>query len=298
MHMNAAVAAMPAPGTETAVATHQAEELVKEIGIPPCPAVLTDFIAESRRDEPDFRRLSHLINKDTALAASILKTINSPFYGLNKKAKTVQEALSLLGLRETTRLISGLLLRRAFASCDTPAMQEYWDTSARVAMLSAYLGRELAVAALDEAHTFGLFRDCGIPVLLIRYPDYGEMLAATACENDQRRSEMERARFGFDHAQVGATLAQSWHLPTEMWQTIRVHNGYDQAGFATDSKSKRHATLIALGLLAERLLLAHRGKYDPQHWTAEEAFVTQVLGSLDERLEPLASDIARIIAES
>jgi len=295
--MNAAVAAMPAASTETAVATHQAEELIKEIGIPPCPAVLTEFIAESRRDEPDFRRLSHLINKDTALAASILKTINSPFYGLNKKAKTVQEALSLLGLRETTRLISGLLLRRAFASCDTPAMQEYWDTSSRVAMLSAYLGRELAVAPLEEGHTFGLFRDCGVPVLLIRYPEYASMLTETAFQNERGRSESERARFGFDHAQVGATLAQSWHLPNEMWQAIHVHLGYDAANFAADSKTMRHAKLIALGLLAERMLLTHRGKYDSQQWTTEEAFVTQVLGPLDERLEPLVSDIARIIAE-
>ena len=295
--MNAAVAALPAAGTDTSVATHQAEELIKEIGIPPCPAVLTEFIAEARRDEPDFRRLSHLINKDTALAASILKTINSPFYGLNKKAKTVQEALSLLGLRETTRLISGLLLRRAFASCDTPAMQDYWDTSSRVAMLSAYLGRELAVAPLEQGHTFGLFRDCGIPVLLIRYPEYEAMLTETACQNERRRSEMERARFGFDHAQVGATLAQSWHLPNEMWQAIHAHLGYDTADFATDSKSMRHAKLVALGLLAERMLLTHRGKYDSQHWTTEEAFVAQMLGPLDDRLEPLASDIARIIAE-
>ncbi len=297
--MKAAVAAaISVADTETAVTTRHTEGLIKEIGIPPCPAVLTDFLAESRRDEPDFHRLSHLINKDTALAASILKTINSPFYGLKKKAKTVQEALSLLGLRETTRLISGLLLRRAFASCETPAMQEYWDTSSRVAMLSAYLGRELAVAPLEEGHTFGLFRDCGIPVLLIRYPEYEKMLAETACQGEQRRREMERERFAFDHAQVGATLAQSWHLPSEMWQAIGAHVTYIGAESVTDPQHKHRATLIALGLLAERLLLAHRGKYDSQHWTAEEAFVTEVLGPTDERVAPLAADIARIITES
>jgi len=82
-----------------------------------------------------------------------------------------------------------------------------------------------------------------------------------------------------------------------MWQAIQVHLGYGAADFATDSKTVRHAKLIALGLLAERLLLTHRGKYDSPQWTTEEAFVTQVLGPLDERLEPLASDIARIIAE-
>jgi len=83
----------------------------------------------------------------------------------------VQDALALLGLRETSRLIAGLLLRRAFASSESPAMYEFWDASARIAMIAAYLARELAVARLDEAHTFALFRDCGVPVLLARYPE-------------------------------------------------------------------------------------------------------------------------------
>ncbi|RPI43738.1 MAG: HDOD domain-containing protein [Betaproteobacteria bacterium] len=298
--MHAAVAAMPAPApsTETAVVSHTADELIKEIGIPPCPTVLTEFIAETKREEPDFRRLSHLVNKDTALAASILKTINSPFYGLGKKARTVQEALTLLGLRETTRLISGLLLRRAFASYDAPAMQEYWDRSSRVAMVSAYLARELEAAPLEEAHTFALFRDCGIPVLLIRFSDYEEMLAQTRNENERRRSDMERLRYGFDHALVGATLAQSWHLPSETWQAIRIHNGYETPDFAADERNERSARLIALGLLAERLLLTHRGVYDANVWSVEEAFVTEVLGALDERLAPLGNDIARIIEQS
>ena len=297
--MRAAVAAMPAPDTDTdtVVATHSADALIKEIGIPPCPAVLVDFLAEARRDEPDFRRLSHLVNRDTALAASILKTINSPFYGLSKKAKTVQEALALLGLRETTRLISGLLLRRAFASCDTPAMQVYWEVSARVAMVSAYLARELHVAPLDEAHTFGLFRDCGIPVLLIRYPDYEQLMAETRGENEHRRSEMERTRYGFDHALVGATLAQSWHLPSEMWQAIRMHNSYDRTDDNAPSIPKRFATLMALGLLADRLVMTHRNMYDAQQWSAEERFVTDTLGVMEDRLTPLAGDIAKILAE-
>ena len=148
----------------TDVVSPATAELIKEIGIPPCPAVLAEFMAEANREEPDFRRLSHLINKDVALAASVLKTINSPFYGLTRKARTVQDALALLGLRETSRLIAGLLLRQAFASSQSPAMYEFWDSSSRIAMIAAYLARELDVARLDEAHTFALFRDCGVPV--------------------------------------------------------------------------------------------------------------------------------------
>jgi len=270
-------------------------ELIKEIGIPPCPAVLAEFMAEANRDEPDFRRLSHLINKDVALAASVLKSITSPFYGLARKARTVQDALALLGLRETSRLIAGLLLRRAFASSQSPAMYEFWDTSSRVAMIAAYLARELDVMRLDEAHTFALFRDCGVPVLLTRYPEYESLLAMTRCENERRRTEIERSRYGFDHTLVSATLAQTWHLPAELWQAIRVHALYDRPDFDREPHFACAAPLIALALLAEQLHRIHRGTYDSAVWASEERFINETLGPVNDSLEPLGNDIARLL---
>lgn len=295
--MDAAVQT-PESHLRTDVTTPAAAQLIKEIGIPPCPAVLAEFMAESSRDEPDFRRLSHLINKDVALAASVLKTINSPFYGLTKKARTVQDALALLGLRETSRLIAGLLLRRAFASSQSPAMYEFWDASSRIAMIAAFLARELEATRLDEAHTFALFRDCGVPVLLTRYPEYEDLLAETRCENEARRSAVERTRYGFDHALVSATLAQSWHLPSDLWQVIRIHNTYDEPGFRDQPDAHRAGKLIALGLLAEQLHRIHRGTYDAVVWIAEELFIDAMLGPVTERVDELVNDIARILEQS
>ena len=295
--MDNAVADFPSNAieTETEVVSVQTAQLVKEIGIPPCPTVLADFTAEASKEEPDFRRLSHLINKDVALAAAVLKTINSPFYGLSRKARTVHDALILLGLRGTSQLIAGLLLRKAFASSKSPAMFDYWDSSAKIALVSGYLARELEAEKLEEAHTFALFRDCGVPALLARYPEYEQMLAATRMETEQRRSEMERAQLGFDHAMVGATLAQSWHLPNETWQAIRAHDDYRRPGFRDDPSTGAFAGRIALALLAERLHRAHRGTFDEDAWVGEDAFIAEVLGPLDDRLAPLRNDIGRIL---
>jgi HD-like signal output (HDOD) protein len=297
MSIAVAVAVAEPDPAATQLLSPQADELIKEIGIPPCPVVLAEFLAESSRDEPDFRRLSHLINKDVALAGSVLKTINSPFYGLTKKARTVQDALALLGLRETSRLIAGLLLRRAFASWQSPAMHEFWDASSRTAMIAAYLARELEAARLDEAHTFALFRDCGIPVLLARFPEYESLLTETRCENERRRSAIERERYGFDHALVSATLAQSWHLPADMWQSIRIHNAYDEPGFRELPDSEQAAPLIALALLAEQLYRIHRGTYDSVVWIAEELFINAQLGSVAERVDALGNDISKLLGD-
>jgi len=293
--MQAATAIQPHSPTSTSLSSPTAQELVKEIGIPPCPAVLAEFMAESNRDEPDVRRLSHLVNKDVALAAAVLKTVNSPLYGLSRKARTVQDALTLLGLQEAARLIAGFLLRQAFASFDSPAMYEYWDASARTAMVAAYLAREFGVAKLDEAHTFALFRDCGVPVLLARYPEYEKLLSETRGGNERQRIEIERADYGYDHAVVGATLAQNWHLPAEIWHAIRVHPSYCEPGFRGDAGAQPHVVWVALALLAEQLYRIHRGQYDADEWTAEDDFIAAVLGPVAERLEPLANDIATLM---
>ena len=71
------------------VLDREAEQIVKDIGIPPCPAILTKLMQEMREDEPDFKRIGKLIGGDVSLGAAMLKTVNSPFYGLNRKATSV-----------------------------------------------------------------------------------------------------------------------------------------------------------------------------------------------------------------
>ena len=96
--MDTAVATVSECAIETDEVSTEAAQLIKEIGIPPCPKVLVDFMAEAGKDEPDFLRLSHLINKDVALAASVLKTVNSPYYGLPRKARTARRTSSIICL--------------------------------------------------------------------------------------------------------------------------------------------------------------------------------------------------------
>lgn len=295
--MTAAVALSTDFSSPTETSIHSADQLIREIGIPPCPAVLAEFMAESHKDDPDLRRLSHLVSKDGALAASVIKTVNSPFYGLGRKARSVHDALTLLGLREASRMIAGFLLRQAFASSSSPAMYEYWDASSHIALIAAYLARELEVAKLDEAHTFALFRDCGVPVLLTRFPRYEELLTRTRASSERERIEAERLEFGYDHALVGATLAQSWFLPADVWHAIRVHVGFSESGFLSDERNERFAHVIAVALLAEQLYRIHRGTYDEQQWTVEERYIAAVLGPVAEALEPLAGDIARLMEQ-
>ena len=144
----------------------EAERIINEIGLPPCPAILTTLMREMRADDPDFVKLGKLIGSDVSLAAAMLKTVNSPFYGLRSKASSVQQAIALLGLRNVAQIVTGLLLRQAFSGGASEMLEEFWEVSSAVAVLSALLAREVRGKGRDEAYTFALFQD-GKPVYMM-----------------------------------------------------------------------------------------------------------------------------------
>src|SRR5215510_12304751 len=129
--------------TDLEVLSREAEGIAKSIGIPPCPAILTKLVRETRSDDPDFNRLGDLIGTDVSLAAALLKTVNSPFYGLRSKATSIRQALVLLGLRNVTNLVTGLLLRQAFPVNASAGMEEFWEYSTGIARAGACLARHV-----------------------------------------------------------------------------------------------------------------------------------------------------------
>lgn len=268
-----------------------AHQLIRN-GIPPCPAVLAEFMAESHRDEPDMRRLSHLVNKDAALAASVVKTVNSPFYGLGRKARTVIYAMTLLGLREASRMIAGFLLRQAFASSSSPAMYEYWDASSHIALTAAYLARELK--RRSSTKRIRLRSSAIAAYLLTRFPHYEKLLNATRCSSEPARS------IGAHRVWLRPCIGLV--PPSRRAGSCRPRSG-TRSGFtrvsanraSNDERNERFAHVIAVSLLAEQTHRIHRGTYDEQQWAVEERFIAAVLGPVAEGLEPLSADIARLM---
>ena len=238
----------------------EAEEAIKAVGIPPCPAVLTQVIREIRNDEPDFGRIGKLIGDDVALAAAMLKTVNSPFYGLSTPATSVRKALTVLGLETASRLVTRLLLSQAFLVSANPVMERFWESSSRIAELSARIARSLKAADADMAHTFGLFRDCGMAVLLRRFKDYAGIIDGTAIGATQRLTQVENDRYRTNHAHVGALLARSWLLPKPLCLAVLHHHDLDALTGTHAGVDRESIQLIAVAALAEKVYVMVAGE--------------------------------------
>lgn len=242
---------------------------LRDIGIPPRPAILEELDRELSKDEPDFIRLGHIISADVGLSAGLIKITNSPFFGLGKKVGTVQEALLLLGLRIVVNTIAGLALRQTFKH--VPMMDRFWSASAATARVSGALVHALGVkhhVRPEDAYTFSLFRDCGIPVLMIPFPqEYRDVLIDANNDAERPFTAVEDGRLGINHAAVGTELARNWCLPDEICEAIQSHHNAEQlVESSDDALPPRTARLIALAQLAEYLLQQHTGMMKSVEW--------------------------------
>ncbi len=282
--------ANPAPSVDALLETS-----MRDIGIPPRPTILDRIATEMQKDDPDFKRLATIIGADVSLSASLIKTANSPFFGFRSRVRSVSEALMVLGLDVASRAIAGIILRKVFPN--SLHLERFWDASARIARLSGWLAQKVTDHKLrpDDAYTFGLFRDCGIPVLLKRFPGYEKVLDQANRETDRSFTAIEDAQIPTNHAMVGCLLAQSWWLPEETCLAIRHHHDANVLETPSISPPLTSRYRIAIAQFAEHLIQRHSGLSHTNEWPKLGPGCLRLLGITEEEVDGVLADAIPVI---
>ena len=182
------------------------------------------LIRSVEQEDANADELSRLISTDAALTAHLLRLVNSSFYGLSRRIGTISDALMVLGFNLVRRTVTAAVLERPLLAYlhDSAAARAFW----RHELLCAALARHLAGRAKgngEVAYMAGLLHDVGRLVMLMQYPEQSDLLLQRRSEDDDGGLVVERELFGFDHAQVGGALLESWGLPEEMVQAAHQH---------------------------------------------------------------------------
>jgi len=253
------------------------DRIARELGIPPCPAILGRFSAEMHQPEPDMRKLAELIGADIALSAALLKLVNSPFYGLRTKATNAHQALSIIGLRAGANLVTGLILRQAFPAGGNALMQRFWDKSSAIAAAALVAARRVSGIDLDEAHTYALFRDCGMPVMIGKFNDYANVIDRLEHVPGAQVTALEQTNYQYSHARVGYALARGWLLPEPFCRAILYHHDFEKVASGRRETEPANRKLVAFGLLMEQLATLRAGGSVCPDWESGEQFVLETL---------------------
>lgn len=194
-------------------------QLLMNIDVPVQPEALFKLGALLTEEDVNLQAIAFLIENDMALAAAVMKAVNTPIYGVRGGVHSVQQAVNYMGMREIAAVTYEIGLRSVFPPA--AELQAVWDRACVRGLFMGRLAQEMYMDAWS-AHTAGLFEECGKAVLFKHAPDaYRAMLKAA--RNDVELLALEQQAFGTTHDAVGAKLCESWGLSPGAIASVRHH---------------------------------------------------------------------------
>ena len=236
---------------------------VRDIVIPPCPELLTELQVETRKADPDPAQITRIAGSDVAMAAALLRFVNSPMFTRARPARTVAEAVAMLGVGQAVAILTGFLTRNTIR-INSPLVEHFWETSTRRSLAMAYIARQLYGMDAEVAQTCGLFMHVGIPILLQGVRGYTGTFAEALARQDRSFTQTENAVHRTDHAVVGAIVAKTWRLPPLVSIVVRLH--HDFTALEVESIPAEVRSLVAIAAVAEHLVADFEGVKPQREW--------------------------------
>ncbi|RRS35619.1 MAG: hypothetical protein OI74_01475 [Gammaproteobacteria bacterium (ex Lamellibrachia satsuma)] len=230
-----------------------AYEIMKGIAVPSLPKVVLTIEQEMQDKDVNIAEIADLISQDAAISGLVLKTINSPAFGMRRKFESIQHASVLLGLENIKNLVIASALKHVFET-NQPAVQMIWEDVNAVAQCAVWISSSITSIANDEAYLAGLFHKSGALLMAKRFSDYDEVLRVAKSDPGKWIEEEER-RYGTNHAIIGFILAESWKLPEIICLTI-LHHPRESCSEIEDEKLRSLiATIKVANYILDTILL-------------------------------------------
>ena len=281
------------------LSAEQIQQALQGISVPPQPQIMVDLQMEQYMPDPDLEVIARLISQDPGLSGALLKIVNSPYYGLSNKIASIQRAVNLLGSRSIINLINAQSIKGEMNDDTIVTLNRFWDTAQDVAMTSLTLAKRIGSQAVDEAYALGLFHDCGVPLMLKRFPHYMNVLeqAYAAAGADCRVVDTENRAFNTNQAVVGYYTAKSWRLPDHVSNAIANHHNALAIFSDESSRNSQLKNLLSILKMAEHICASYRvlgNQVDDHEWNSIGPLVLDYVGLSDYDFENLKQTIREL----
>jgi HD-like signal output (HDOD) protein len=193
--------------------------------LPALPHAVTLFIEKSNDEKTPVKELAGIVETDTGLTLELLRHVNSSYLGLRQKAKTVLQAITLLGLRQSRLFLIATGTQAAVRARKSKLLNptSFWNASLQKAIFAREVAKLLKTDP-DVAFAGALLQDYLLPVLTTElYEPYLAFVDQRA-RQPESLCDYEQQNFGWNHAVAAASLAHRWKLPDELVCCILFHH--------------------------------------------------------------------------
>lgn len=193
--------------------------------LPALPTVVMEIIESMGQDNLNGEQLADKLLSDPVLTAKTLRLANSSFYGVSRQVSSVQEAVTILGLRAIRSMVISSALASSFQreQCCSIDYDAFW----RHAIGSALCARGIAKAVgMDPELAFlvGLLHDVGqLALVTVAAEAYGAVVQHQV-EHGCQITQAEQAVLGVDHALIGGHVTTHWCFAPEVVAAVAQHH--------------------------------------------------------------------------
>ncbi|WP_076922296.1 HDOD domain-containing protein [Pseudoalteromonas sp. SK20] len=262
----------------------------KNFIIPPKPQILNDLELLASAQEPSLSDAAEIIAKDVAIASAILKIVNSPAYGLVRSVSDIKQAIMFLGWNGIEALIPALKLKQMFLqkTCCI-SLERFWDNASEIANVNMIVGQRVKnKIPVEYLYTLGLFHDCGIVPMAIKYDDYVNVLHGSNRSSKESLVDIEDRVYGANHAIIGYYLASSWHLPRDICQLILRHH---DLSLLEDTSDPNQQLCFCVLKLSESIVNSILRDEKIKDWERLEPFIFKKLNMSEDEYIDLQEEV-------
>lgn len=201
--------------------------------VPALSNVVTKIIALADNPTVSGQQVAEVVGKDQSMVTAILKIVNSPFYGLNRRVSSISHAIVLLGYRTIRNVALSTTLLNTFGGRKNKKglfdRTRCWRHAIATAACAKVLAQRQDEVDAEEAFLAGLIHDMGSIILDHYFSEEFEQALQLSESQGIRLLEAELKTFGMTHAEVGMLIAQKWNFPEPVAAAIGTHHDFDRS---------------------------------------------------------------------
>ncbi len=193
-----------------------------KVKLPTLPNIALEALIVVNDCDSSVADVSSIVEKDTAIAARLIRYANSPIYHGNEPVRTVKNAITRIGFDVVKNAILTMSMKDVFKTSHKmieKRMERLWKHSVAVASKSATLAEAFPHLNREEAMLAGLIHDVGAIPILMRACNYPELVAKESLLN-QIISAL--------HMPIGKIMLNLWKFDPGLIAVAANHDKQDR----------------------------------------------------------------------
>jgi HD-like signal output (HDOD) protein len=209
------------------------------------PHVALKVMEVARDPDSGAADLKAVVEGDPALAARVLRMVNSAAYGVRSAVTNLHQAISYLGFNQIRNLALTASVAEIFKKNEGFGTYErslLWRHLVSVGICARLVSVRCGMPEFEDAFLAGLLHDIGIILEDQHAHRHFRRVIADLAEGTTLAA-VETERLGFDHCLLGGRVAEQWRFPNVVQAAIRFHHASD--GYADEGADIVHCVAIS-----------------------------------------------------